>query len=264
MTTHQDTGYSPSESYQDHAQSRPMPQRPDPWHVNVAGSERVASALIGGALGVWSLSRGGIVGLLGLGLGGALVARGVSGHCSGYSLLGVSTADQDTPAAPEDYFERGIHVEQSFTVNRGRQELYDFWRRLENLPLFMRHLESVVDLGDGRSHWIVRAPAGTDVAWDARIINDIPGEVIAWQSLGGADVDNSGSVRFVDAPGDRGTEVRVVLDYIPPGGKIGKFFAQLLGKNPASQVKEDLRRFKQLMEAGEVPQTQGQPRGTCS
>jgi uncharacterized membrane protein len=181
-----------------------------------------------------------------------------------YEALGVNTAeDEQSGARPEDYFERGIHVEESMTVERSPWDLYSFWRNFENLAQFMKHVESVEVLDDKRSHWVVRAPAGTTVEWDAEIINEEPNSLIAWRSLGNANVDNAGSVRFVPGPEGRGTEVRVVIDYIPPAGRLGKWVAALFGKNPESQIREDLRRFKRLMETGEVPTVEGQPTGTC-
>jgi uncharacterized membrane protein len=140
-------------------------------------------------------------------------------------------------------------------------ELYRYWRDFENLPRIMRHLKSVKKVDEKKSHWVVDAPMGRTVEWDAEIINDEPGSVIAWRSLAGAGVDNAGSVRFVPAPGNRGTEVRVNIDYIPPAGQVGAFVARLFGKNPKQEIQEDLRRFKQMMEAGEAPTTEGQPRG---
>jgi uncharacterized membrane protein len=196
--------------------------------------------------------------LLSLLAGGALIHRGVTGSCQGYRLFGVTTADEE-PAKPSEYQRRGIHVKESLTVNRLPWDLYQFWRNFENLPRFMSHLESVKTLDEKRSHWKVRAPAGLKLDWDAEIINDEPNALIAWRSLGGADVDNAGSVRFVPGPEGRGTEVHVTLDYIPPAGKLGAWVASLFGQDPASQIREDLRRFKQFMEAGELATTQGQP-----
>jgi uncharacterized membrane protein len=231
--------------------------------INVGKTERQISAIGGGALALYGLTRGSLGGLLLAGLGGALVYRGVTGHCPAYSAMGTNT-NHDEGAAPEEYFRRGIHVVQSFTVGKAASELVAFWRNFSNLPSFMTHLESVEVLDDKRSRWTAKGPAGTHVSWEAEIINEEPDRVIAWRSLGGADVDNSGSVRFVDAPGDRGTEVRVVMDYIPPAGRVGKFVAALFGEAPEQTIKEDLRRFKRLMETGMIPSTEGQPRGTCN
>jgi uncharacterized membrane protein len=125
----------------------------------------------------------------------------------------------------------------------------------------MDHLKAVTVQDDKRSHWVVKAPAGNEVEWDAEIINDEPNKTIAWRSLADACVANSGSVRFVPAPGDRGTEVHVVLDYLPFAGRIGVVIAKLFGQEPSQQIEEDLRQFKQVMEAGEVPTVEGQPAG---
>jgi len=145
------------------------------------------------------------------------------------------------------------------TINRPPEDLYRFWRNFENLPRFMRHLESVSETGAGRSHWVAKAPAGSTVEWDAEIYNEKEGEMIAWRTLEGADVASAGSVHFEEAPGGRGTLMRVVLKYDPPAGKLGAIIARLFGENPEQQIAEDLGRFKQLMETGEVATTEGQP-----
>ena len=147
---------------------------------------------------------------------------------------------------------QGIHARGSCIVNRTPEEVHSFWRDFQNLPRFMRHLESVEDLGDGRSHWTVKGPAGTTVEWDATIIADVPGEIITWRSLEDADVDHAGAVRFERAPGDRGTIVKVNIEYQPMGGVIGASIAKLFGEEPEQQLDDDLRRFKQVMEVGEV------------
>jgi uncharacterized membrane protein len=145
-----------------------------------------------------------------------------------------------------------VHVEEAITINRPPTEVYGFWHNFENLPRFMAHLESVQVLDERRSRWKAKAPAGTTVEWEAETIEDRPNELIAWRSLPDATVPNSGTVRFREAPGGRGTEVLVELRYQPPGGKIGALIAKLLGEEPKQQVKGDLRRFKQVMEIGEI------------
>jgi Predicted integral membrane protein len=146
----------------------------------------------------------------------------------------------------------GIVRVKSITINRKPEEVYHFWRNFENLPRFMSHLESVHVIDERRSHWVAKAPAGMKVEWDAEITEDRPNELIAWRSLEGTDVENSGSVRFASAPGGRGTEVKVSILYNPPGGAIGAGIAKLFGEEPEQQIKGDLRRFKQVMETGEV------------
>jgi uncharacterized membrane protein len=152
-------------------------------------------------------------------------------------------------------------VTRVITIGRPAEELYQFWRKLENLPRFMRHLESVQTMDERRSHWKVQAPLGRTVEWDAEITEDRPNERIAWRSLPGADVTNSGSVSFERAPGGRGTVVRVELQYDPPGGAIGATFAKLFGKAPEQEVQEDLRAFKQVIETGEVVQSDATAKG---
>jgi len=177
------------------------------------------------------------------------------------AVLGVTALDaytsirlsQTPDARRQTRWSGPIGVRKAITVNRSADELYQFWRPLENLPRFMSHLESVQNTGGNRSHWKAKAPAGMSVEWDAEIVEDQPHSLIAWRSLDGADVCNTGSVRFVPVPGDnRGTEVRVVLHYHPPGGRLGAWFATLFGEAPEQQLLEDLRLFKQVMETGEV------------
>jgi uncharacterized membrane protein len=154
--------------------------------------------------------------------------------------------------AGEQRRERGIRVRKAITVNSSPEEAYDFWRNFENLPWFMAHLESVRVMDHRRSYWKAKAPLGATVEWVAEITEDRPNQLIAWRSLEGSDVPNSGQVRFVPAPRDRGTEVHVELTYDPPGGIIGATVAKLFGEEPSQQVDGDLRRFKQVLEVGEV------------
>ncbi|HEX8501762.1 MAG TPA: SRPBCC family protein [Pyrinomonadaceae bacterium] len=149
-----------------------------------------------------------------------------------------------------------VPVNKSIIVDVTPEEAYQFWHDFENLPLFMRYLESVNVTGEGRSHWVAKAPGGT-VEWDAEITEDLPDRLIAWRSLEGSEVANSGSVRFEQATGGRGTVVRVELNYTPPGGAAGALAAKLLGEDPDGQMQIDLRRFKQVMEVGEVVVSDG-------
>lgn len=229
---------------------------------NVAVPERVISAVGGGALALYGLSRGRWSGIGMALLGSGLVYRGVSGQCQVYQTLGVSTAG--TPDNVSVSSNTGVKVEKSVTINRTPAEAYEFWRKLENLPQFMTHLESVTVLDEKHSRWTAHAPANSSVSWDAEIITDKPGEMIAWRSLPGADVPNAGSVHFSAAAGERGTAVRVVLSYEPPAGKLGQLAAKLFGEEPNQQVADDLRRFKQLLEAGEAATIQGQPSGRAA
>jgi uncharacterized membrane protein len=154
-----------------------------------------------------------------------------------------------------------LRARKSVTIGLARDEVYRFWRDLENLPRFMQHLESVKTMAGGRSHWIVAAPAGTHVEWDAEIVEDRAGEVIAWRSLEGSGIKNEGSVRFTDAPADRGTELRVDLMYDAPAGSAGAAIAKVFGEEPGQQLRDDLRRLKQVLETGEVVLSDGSLEG---
>lgn len=178
------------------------------------------------------------------------------------------TAHDDAPLSaaknPNPIAERGdlaarrgdVLVGRSVTINRPREELYAFWRDFTNLPHFMRNVHSVTIKDATHSHWIIEAPAGKTVEWDSQITHDEPGRLIAWQSMEGASVRNSGNVEFLDSPDNRGTVVRVTLTYDPPAGAVGKLSAKLFQKEPKIQARQDLRRFKQLMETGEVATAQ--------
>jgi uncharacterized membrane protein len=204
--------------------------------------------------------------------GAALLYRGATGHCNVYQALGVNRgngaghergrgtgilADRDSDTRQQLGGGRGIHVEESVTINRPIDELYRFWRNFENLPTFMQHLKSVSMRDEGVSHWVARGPASTSVEWDARIINEVTDKVIGWQSLTGSTISTAGSVNFDADP--RGTRVTVHMQYNPPGGRVGAAFAKVFGEEPNQTVREDLRRFKQLMETGEIPTTTGRP-----
>jgi uncharacterized membrane protein len=239
-----------------------MTQGQEQQGVNVGEIERWASAVGGGVLAIYGLTRGSLPGV-GLALAGAaLVHRGVTGHCYAYQTAGVSTAggEGENPNVSVRGG-RGVKVEKSVTINRPAAELYRFWHNFENLPRFMNHLEEVRVTGDGRSHWRTKGPAGSSVEWDAEIYNEKENEMIAWRSLEGSQVDNAGSVHFTPAPGGQGTELRVVLKYDPPAGFLGSLVARLFGESPAQQIDEDLRRFKQLMESGGQAAAAGQPSG---
>jgi uncharacterized membrane protein len=157
--------------------------------------------------------------------------------------------------------DRRIRVEKHITVGRPAADLYAFWRQLENLPKVMSHLETVTELDERRSHWTAKAPAGLNVSWEAEITEELPNQAIAWRALEGSDIPNAGSVFFNELTHDRGTEIKVVLAYEPPLGKLGAAVARLLGEEPAAQLQDDLRRFKQLMETGEIATTRGQTSG---
>ena len=180
---------------------------------------------------------------------------------TGVTMLDIR-ASQDLSNSPSPQDNRiSIRVRKSITINRPAEEIYRFWHDFQNLARFMNHLESVQITGDKRSHWIAKGPAGKRVDWDAETIEDRDNELIAWRSVEGSTVENSGSVRFEPATGGRGTVVRVELEYYPPAGIFGATFAKVLGEEPKGQLEDDLRRLKQLMEAGEIVTTEGQPAG---
>jgi uncharacterized membrane protein len=156
----------------------------------------------------------------------------------------------DTPGARIEKSDELIG--RAVSINRPRDELYGFWRDLRNLPLFMENIHSIRVLDDRRSHWIVAAPGDREVEWDSRITEDVPGKLIAWASEEGARVRNSGRIEFSDATNGRGTVVTAILIYDPPGGALGKAMAKLFQREPNIQARRDLRRFKQLMETGEI------------
>jgi uncharacterized membrane protein len=213
---------------------------------------------------VWSRVAGDVLDVATLAVGAA--RRGASPARLGLgfaALAGVTAADVVAARGLARRRDTGgeVRARAAVTVNRPRAEAYRHWRDLEHLPEFMAHLRSVSTDGSGRSHWEATGPAGTTVRWDAEITEDREDEVVAWRSVDGADVANRGSVRFRDAAGGRGTEVAVDLRYRPPGGKAGAVVATLLGEEPNQQLRDDLRRFKQVLEVGEIVRSEGSPTG---
>jgi uncharacterized membrane protein len=193
-------------------------------------------------------------------LGAGLVARGLTGSCAvKRALVGDDGVRTDTRRQLGG--SAGIHVRQSIMVRRPVEDVYRFWRDFDNLARFLRHVERVDDLGRGRSHWVVRGPAGMRVEWDAEIISDEPNELISWKSTAQADVVSAGSVVFRSL-GSEQTQVAVHFQYAPPGGTIGRSLAAVLGQDPDVQVREDLERLRALLEqrddvAASMPTAQG-------
>jgi uncharacterized membrane protein len=196
----------------------------------------------GSALAILGLSRRSRAGLA-LAAGGGLLAYAGSRAASRQGQLIASSTMQ---------------------INCSPQEVYGFWRNFENLPLFMRHLDSVSTLGDGLSRWVAAGPLGSRVHWDAEIVAERENELISWRSVPGSDVEVDGYVEFRKAPGNRGTFLSANVIYNPPAGKIGGTIAKLLGKDPAFLMRQDLRRLKALIEAGEIPTVEGQSHGPRS
>jgi uncharacterized membrane protein len=231
---------------------------------NVGSGERLASVVAGAVLATVGLVRRDARGLVAAGIGAALVQRGATGYCHLYDALGLNSAQQRGTA--EDEVEAsGVHIEEALLINRPAHELYDFWRDFANLPKFMRHIERIENRDGNRTHWIAKPErmGGQTLEWDSELTDDAPGQHIAWRSLPGSDLVHTGSVRFASGLGDRGSEVRIVLDYVPPAGKLGDRLAMVLGRSPQRQLRDDLRNFKRLMETGELPNIAGQPHGKC-
>lgn len=222
---------------------------------NISQFERWASLAGGVVLGLYGFTRRSFGGLLLGATGGWLVYRGATGHCPVYQALGISHADASAPSGASGVLSLAtpIHVERTIAIDKTPEDVYCTWREFENLPHFMNHLESVAKTGPGRSHWVAKAPLGTRVEWDAEVINDQENRLIAWRSLGDSAVSNAGMVRFEPLDGGARTELHVRLEYNPPAGVIGATFARLFGQEPAQQVDADLKRFKEMLEAGDLP-----------
>jgi uncharacterized membrane protein len=212
---------------------------------NVSEIERWASLAAGTALTVYGMNRRRGGGWMMAGLGAVLLQRGATGHCHVYRAFGLDTSSADTRQALGG--RAGVAVDERVIVARPAAELYQFWRNLENLPRFMKHLESVERLTDTLSRWRAKGPVGTTVEWNAEMINDVPGKLIGWKSIEGSDVVSAGSVHF-DPAGTNRTRVRVRLQYNPPGGKAGAAIAWLMGSDAGTEIREDLQRFRELIE----------------
>lgn len=203
-----------------------------------ASVTQIAAILGGSALALYGLSRRSKKGAAMAAFGGALA---------------VDTIRQRSSATRHP-------VEASFAINCSPEMAYKLWRNFENLPKFMRHVESV-KVNGRESEWTALGPGETKLRWKAEITEDKPNQRISWRSLPGADVENRGTVEFHPGTAGRGTVVRVSMAYLPPAGPLGRAVAVLSGKHPEFTVREDLRRFKSLLEAGEVPTAKGQPHG---
>ena len=217
--------------------------------TNVGDTERIVSVVAGAALALFGLRRFSKFGFSLATLGGSLVYRGLTGHCSMYQRLGMNTAEE---SGHDTRGNLGVKIERAIVVAAPTDKIYRFWRNFSNLPRFMDNLDSVQVQDSKRSHWIARGPGGVRIEWDAEIINEIPNELIAWRSTGGGSVDHAGSVRFEAGPGGRGTTVRVSLQYDPPGGSAGHAVAALFGSDAGARVDKDLQNLKRVMESGEA------------
>jgi uncharacterized membrane protein len=215
--------------------------------MNVSPAERWASAVGGGALLAYGATHRSWNRAMLMAAGGGLLYRAITGQCQLYKMLGINHETERGSVTSVRHGE-GVKFEHAVIVNRPPEELYRFWRSVENLPTFMEQLEEVRRLNDGRSHWVVKGPGGKNVEWDAEIHNEIPNQLIAWRSLESSDVNHAGSVHFRGLRDGR-TEVRVVMSYEPPFGRVGSGIIKLLGEDPGHQLEHDLWRFKQMMES---------------
>ena len=216
--------------------------------VNVGPTERIISSIAGGFLlttGILNIKKRPTAGIASALTGGSLLFRASTGYCPVNDAIGRDTSK---------HIPSPLTIKETLTVNKDKYDVYDAWRSLENLPLFMQHLQSVKEISSTRSHWVAQVPKGLGtIEWEADIVRDVEGEVLSWKSVPGAMVDNAGEVVFKDAPGNRGTEVHAVISYIPPGGDVSKLAAKLLNNAFERLVREDMRRFKRMIETGELP-----------
>lgn len=218
-----------------------------PPYQNISDAERWASTGAGGLLLVLGLMRGRLGGWIAAASGAALLYRGLTGHCYCYEALGIDNSEHNPLAAVPA--QHGFKIEKTLTINRSPEDLYGFWRDVENLPQVMRHLKRVDAIDARRSHWVAEGPLGSEVQWDAEIFNERGGEMIAWRSLPGGDIDTAGSVHFKPLGEGRSTAVTVSLKYNPPAGKMGATIADLLGSGAEQQIADDLQNLKQKMES---------------
>lgn len=227
-------------------QATMLPPATGSTKINVGIEERIGSVFIGSALASFGLRRlGSITGLLAAAAGGLFLSRGLTGYCMVNNALGRNSANRRTSA---------MEAKGTFVINKPRHEVYGYWRQLENLPLFMKHLESVKVQDSVRSTWKAKVPGnlGT-VTWESVITEDRAGEYLSWTSLPGSTIDNAGVVEFRDATDGSGTEIRVHMSYRLPGGDVGTLAGKLFNPVVEAIIIEDLRRFKSIMETGEVP-----------
>jgi uncharacterized membrane protein len=209
--------------------------------INLEWPERYISIAAGVKIslsGLKNIFSSPLTSILKVGAGGYLITRGLTGHCELYTKMGKNSTEPVN-----------VNIRSSFTVNKPRQEVYDFWRQLDNLPKFMNHLQSVEVIDSKRSHWVLKLPVDvTTVSWDAEIVNDEPGYAIGWSSLPGSTIDNAGKVRFKDAENGEGTIIDLVISYTPPAGGVGTALGHVLNPLFKKMVDDDVRNFKQYMD----------------
>ena len=216
-----------------------------PARINVGETERIVSAVAGGALVVFGLTRLSFGGVLLAAVGAALSYRGITGHSVLYDRLAIEAG-----GARRSVGNLGVKVDESIVVNAPTQRVYEIWRKLENLPRLLSHVDDVEPVGGTRSRWTVKGPAGLPITWDADLINDKPGEIIAWRTIASPLVEHAGSVTF--EPVGEATRVRVSLQYDPPGGRFGHAVASLVSADAGRQIAQDLANFKRALEEGRL------------
>lgn len=229
------------------------PQHLSPGPMPVVGHSTTRRQQSAGKMGS---SLGSIV------AGGALAVYGISRKSAGGAALAAAGSFLALRGIRHAGASEAVHVERSFTINRPVAEVFSFFRNFENLPKFMHHLLEVKTTGKRTSHWVARAPLGLKLEWDAQITEEMENRFLTWESLPGTAIPNWGAVEFRPASEYHGgTEIVVAMQYAPPVGKAGVLFARVLGREPGMQIREDLRRLKQLLETGEIPTTEGQAHG---
>jgi uncharacterized membrane protein len=228
---------------------------PDPAREPAREVERWASFVTGAAVMAFGLSRRSVSGVCLAVAAAPLAYKGLTGEWP------VSSRQRDANDVTRAALggPRGIHVRESIRLEVPIEQVYQFWRRLENLPRFMAHLERVEDLGGGQSHWIAKGPVGVPVEWGAEIINEVENKIIGWRSLPDSDITTAGAVNFSTVRDGRSTQLSVHLQYSAPAGRAGQFLATIFGSDPASMIREDLRCVKQLLEAGEIARASKEP-----
>jgi uncharacterized membrane protein len=214
----------------------------------ISGETRLLYGLAGGALVGFGLTRRSRFGGPLVLLGADLLSYAATGHHL-YEALGIDLDRDGQRGRTRIPHQMGVQVQRSIRVNASPETAYEFVRELENLPRFMEHVKNVSKRDEKRSHWVVKAPAGMEVEWDAEIINDLPGELIAWRSINNPDIDSAGSIHFERAGGDNQTVVRVKMQYLPPAGILGATVAKLFGEEPEQQLQDDLGRLKTALES---------------
>ncbi len=220
--------------------------------INVGPKERSASLLSGASLAAYGINnllrKNYVRGALMAAAGGYLVYRGQTGRCQLYRALGVNTNGKS---------EVGVELEEKIKVDRPREEVYHYWRNLEHMPRFMKHIQSVTAAGENRYHWVAETPGKIRIEWDSEVTEDRPNELIRWRSIPGSQVHNEGQVTFRQEPGEYGTEVILEMTYHPPGGTAGSSIAQMFNFVTSRFLRKELKRFKKLMETGRVPELEG-------